>query len=511
MSYRPIYQSDPSKRSYQGSQMRKIEQSSPPEPEKKKRTGLIIGLIIGAIVLLIIIIIVIILLTRPKSSTPTGCKTNTDCTGGKVCDTQTSSCVVCLSDTQCSGSTPKCQVSTHTCVKCLTNTDCPSGEVCSNGTCVGAPCTTNTDCTNANLPSCVAGQCHQCATDIDCSGNTTYSSQGKDYCDLTGNVCVECNANTDCPSYPDAVCQDNVCCNKSPPTITLINPNTTTNSFISGSYILDQTDAGMKISTKLLAPVSDFTASISGTTMTVASIDIDGGKLAAGQFITGTNVAPGTKILTAAAGGGVGIYTISVSQTVASESMVARAVLYSSPQVTPNGVILLVENDIGVTLFPGEEYSVVLELTLACAVVYSLVEIFTMPIIIAPVPYGGSLAAVADIGSVINGINFDIANGGVPTPPPDPVVDLRYIGVVSTRPNVHPNLAGMVGDKGHTIANLVAAEVGYLVEYVVNVPWASAPAITAVVGETYYIYVYYVRPDGIISGGSETQSATVVP
>ena len=71
-----------------------------------------------------------------------------------------------------------------------------------------------------------------------------------------------------------------------------------------------------------------FNGSISGTTLTVNSAGR--GTLAVGNAINGTGVTPGTTITTLGSGtGGVGTYTVSVSQTVGSEAM------WTCGQVTP--------------------------------------------------------------------------------------------------------------------------------------------------------------------------------
>ena len=66
---------------------------------------------------------------------------------------------------------------------------------------------------------------------------------------------------------------------------------------------------------------SSFTASITGTTLTVTAVA--SGAIHAGQLISGTGVAPGTGILAYGSNtfGGVGTYTVSFSQTVASTAM----------------------------------------------------------------------------------------------------------------------------------------------------------------------------------------------
>ena len=70
--------------------------------------------------------------------------------------------------------------------------------------------------------------------------------------------------------------------------------------------------------------VNNVTASIAGQVMTVSAVGA-GAVLAAGQALTGANVATGTSILAQLTGtaGGTGTYTVSVSQTAASAAVVA--------------------------------------------------------------------------------------------------------------------------------------------------------------------------------------------
>ena len=68
--------------------------------------------------------------------------------------------------------------------------------------------------------------------------------------------------------------------------------------------------------------ITEFTASITGTTLTVTAIE--SGYLAIGNQVIGTGVAAGTAITALGTGsGGVGTYIVSHTQTVASVSMVA--------------------------------------------------------------------------------------------------------------------------------------------------------------------------------------------
>jgi hypothetical protein len=65
---------------------------------------------------------------------------------------------------------------------------------------------------------------------------------------------------------------------------------------------------------------AEYTASISGTTMTVSAIAV--GQIQVGQFLTGTGVTAGTYVTEFVTGtGGAGTYTVSASQTVSSTTM----------------------------------------------------------------------------------------------------------------------------------------------------------------------------------------------
>lgn len=67
-----------------------------------------------------------------------------------------------------------------------------------------------------------------------------------------------------------------------------------------------------------------FTAAITGTTLTVSAVDF--GELEVGATVFGTGVAAGTRITALGTGtGGIGTYTITPTQTVASRAMSAGA------------------------------------------------------------------------------------------------------------------------------------------------------------------------------------------
>jgi len=68
-----------------------------------------------------------------------------------------------------------------------------------------------------------------------------------------------------------------------------------------------------------------FTASVSGTTMTVTAVA--SGTISVGQFISGSGVTADTTITALGTGtGGTGTYTVSISQTVASTAIIGRKI-----------------------------------------------------------------------------------------------------------------------------------------------------------------------------------------
>jgi hypothetical protein len=80
---------------------------------------------------------------------------------------------------------------------------------------------------------------------------------------------------------------------------------------------------------------TSFTASISGTTMTVTNIAT--GSITIGQVLTGTGVTIGTTVTAYLSGsGGVGTYTVSASQSVGSTTITAP-VQYASRTLGPTG------------------------------------------------------------------------------------------------------------------------------------------------------------------------------
>jgi len=100
-------------------------------------------------------------------------------------------------------------------------------------------------------------------------------------------------------------------------------------------------DGGVLAGTTLtVLPESSFTASIAGNTMTVTVVA--SGTIGLGQYITGTNVQAGTKILTQLTGtaGSTGTYEVNISQTTSSTTIttITSGVLYVGAEISGTGV-----------------------------------------------------------------------------------------------------------------------------------------------------------------------------
>jgi hypothetical protein len=120
---------------------------------------------------------------------------------------QSGTCVSCLADTDCSGSTPACDTSKNACVECTPQNDshCSGTRpVCDAGSKLCTVCggdfgsTSSTACKGA-APYCFTsgastGECGKCATDADCTGHP-----GGPTCDTTSGACkIACHTDADC-------------------------------------------------------------------------------------------------------------------------------------------------------------------------------------------------------------------------------------------------------------------------------------------------------------------------
>jgi len=104
-------------------------------------------------------------------------------------------------------------------------------------------------------------------------------------------------------------------------------------------YIIQNNTSGSQ-SIRVIAPDSSFTASISGTTMTVTAIG--SGALSIEQVLSGSGVTVGTTITAFGTGtGGTGTYLVSASQTVGSTAMTGRG----ASVTVPNGKTAFIYSD----------------------------------------------------------------------------------------------------------------------------------------------------------------------
>lgn len=129
------------------------------------------------------------------------------CASGAVCDPVSKSCVGCLTENECGGSTPYCI--NNACVECGSDaaTSCtePERPHCVDAKCV--ECGAHSDCADPTKPACIDGVCGRCSVDNNaCQSRTDFTR-----CDAISGKCVECNDNVDCPDADKSLCVDGVC------------------------------------------------------------------------------------------------------------------------------------------------------------------------------------------------------------------------------------------------------------------------------------------------------------
>ena len=161
-----------------------------------------------------------------NGGTCTGCPSTKS-----VYDTTSHQCVVCLTDSNCSGTTKYCKVDSsnpanNKCVGCTKNSQCSgTTPICgSNNTCVA--CSSNTECSNksANTPYCVTasnakkGSCVECVSKGYAKCTSTQICDESQYkCTDCGSgkvmyvksdvrYCGECNSNADCKDPANSFC-----------------------------------------------------------------------------------------------------------------------------------------------------------------------------------------------------------------------------------------------------------------------------------------------------------------
>jgi Cys-rich repeat protein len=153
------------------------------------------------------------------------CTTNAQCPNSplNVCDPTTGTCVQCASNTDCRNpASPVCDPSTRTCVTCLSNSDCPNNGTCNNNRCVqclsDAQCSGTTPRCNTTTNTCVAclpGATDNCPTGQYCRPDFRCEQGCKTGADCPSGVCLPnrscqaCTADSQCAA--GNICQNGTC------------------------------------------------------------------------------------------------------------------------------------------------------------------------------------------------------------------------------------------------------------------------------------------------------------
>jgi MYXO-CTERM domain-containing protein len=135
--------------------------------------------------------------TSGGTTTPQ-CTTNAQCSGTTpICDTTSHTCRACVA-TDCSGATPICDATSGACRACVA-TDCTGATpVCDAaiGQCVQCDATNHSACL---APTAICDvttlSCRGCLSNSDCSTSTNH------VCDVATGDCVACVSNSDCTSH----------------------------------------------------------------------------------------------------------------------------------------------------------------------------------------------------------------------------------------------------------------------------------------------------------------------
>lgn len=165
----------------------------------------------------------------PTSHTCVVCATagNSQCGGaGMCCDVATNTCTSDTADTFCGASCQDCTATptTPTCSAgaCVcTATSCPAGSLCTGGSCV--PCTSNLTC-GPTCAMCATGEyCGAAAGSVSCQPCTVAVACGPSYSRCTGSSapycvdvsgtyqCVECTTPSQCTASPTLACNGDAC------------------------------------------------------------------------------------------------------------------------------------------------------------------------------------------------------------------------------------------------------------------------------------------------------------
>lgn len=107
----------------------------------------------------------------------------------------------CITDADCAGPTPFCDVGTSTCVECLADFDCIESDANCGPSCVGNICSGGVDCTAGGQLCAGGGVCVDCVTDGDCIESDTSCGPT-----CASNVC----SGTDCTASGET-CDAGVC------------------------------------------------------------------------------------------------------------------------------------------------------------------------------------------------------------------------------------------------------------------------------------------------------------
>jgi len=121
-----------------------------------------------------------------------GCNNSGQCTGGRLCNTSTHTCVACNVSSVDAGD-PVAAADN----RCKSDTAYGQSTICLNGACTTGDCHDSTDCNTGRVcGASVPNACGDCSTDLQCTRDARYGTGHI----CVGNLCVQgnCHATSDC-------------------------------------------------------------------------------------------------------------------------------------------------------------------------------------------------------------------------------------------------------------------------------------------------------------------------
>lgn len=314
----------------------------------------------------------------------------------------------------------------------------------------GVTCTKDSDCASPEVCDTTHNLC------VECLDNSTCTNKRTPFCLVGNKTCVECLDQTGCANTAD--CCNNQCCDTSPPVITGIVTNLSSNSSIIISYTYKQ-PARLASVIAILSDPATGTPLIARTTPEVPATKCSATK----PCCTCPNTLAGGCSTTSTPPSANSCSTVATPPcTIASNDkcVSGACIIQGGLTFAATGSFGLIERQIAITIYPLTNYNISIKMAYQCGVLTGASTAYTTMVFQTGNCNAHSTAPVIRnifIGmknvsgapySTIDGIvvQYNYSDAGLLANPPttaDPVVQVGF--VASPTSNIHPNLAEVQG------------------------------------------------------------------